>query len=618
MRQHNIKLLQRPLAALLAWSLLCTASTQLSGALATAKPPRNAVVRLNRVGVHPLAPKEAWVWSVSDPDGFRLSPKLVDPDELQKLLFWMPVVAGRPKIVKEPKIDKQGQVLFDHYVLDYTAIQRPGTYSLRFTRLEPYPALEKAFRISEFVYFDLMKASFRALIYHRSGGALKDRRTGLLLAEAFTAPIPPSAAMRARNAEAQPLSLVGGWYQGPTYTRSVADHASIVAQLLTLYTQAPALLNPLKLDYPLLSTQATALGLPDILKEAAYGTQWLLTAQLTNGWLIDAVTTEDTAQAPVRPSEDGRLYAYTPPTVESSLLGAGTLAQAARVYRDKDMGFSVKALLGAEEAWRAAASQTMLTEAELQAKGWAALQLYQTTGKPAYLTVLEQILNQVAVDSWLALVEDNPLGGVMLNSLLTDDWSGLETAESLWTVRNTLANRVVNQAQQMAVLMNRHPYRLPLRADTVALSTPNLLSSMELLLLAYQLTEAPVYRQAAARLLDYVLGFNPWNTVFLTAPIAEAPLANVGIQHPCHALQQATKTPLPGMPILGPDTRYKTTIPFQDNAYRCETTAAPLTLNARFARIVGQLNNAFANETLAQQTAGQSKTSRGQDLPALE
>ncbi len=210
--------------------------------------------------------------------------------------------------------------------VDFSALRVPGRYFLydvgRGVR-------SPMFRIDPHVYADVLEAATRMYYYQRSGVAKTAAFAGACWVDdaAYVGRHQDTEArdVTDRDNPAKVRNLGGGWFDAGDTNKYVTFAAQAVHQLLTAYTAHPAAF-----------TDATAIpesgnGIPDVLDEVRWETDWLKKMQYPDGSF--ALKVGDIDYVPASPpSSDHSPRYYVPSCTSATIAGAGMLAHAALVF----------------------------------------------------------------------------------------------------------------------------------------------------------------------------------------------------------------------------------------------------------------------------------------------
>jgi hypothetical protein len=212
-------------------------------------------------------------------------------------------------------------------------------------------ARSATFDIDAQVYRKVLKAAVRMYFYQRSGFA---KRTPYAQSCWTDAPayIGPRQDTEARDVTdpdnaAKTRDLSGGWFDAGDTNKYVTFAAPAVHQLLTAYQESPTAFTD---DFDIPESHN---GIPDVLDEVKWETDWLKRMQYPDG--SAALKVGDRVIAPASPpSSDANARFYVPGCTSATIALAGMLAHAAYVYRgigplaDESMDLSKRA----QAAWR--------------------------------------------------------------------------------------------------------------------------------------------------------------------------------------------------------------------------------------------------------------------------
>jgi hypothetical protein len=231
------------------------------------------------------------------------------------------VLTGRPAPWKggatEPLSGDRG------WWFDFSAVDAPGRY---FVYDLDRNVRSAAFSIDPKVYRDVLKAAMRMYYYQRSGAAKPAALAGACWADeaAYAGKNQDTEAhdVTDRDNAAKIRDLGGGWFDAGDTDKYVTFAAQAVHQLLTAYGANKAAFGD---DYRI---PESGNGIPDVLDEVRWETNWLKKMQYADGSFALKVGELDYVPASP-PSSDHSPRFYVPSCTSATIAGAGMLAHAA-------------------------------------------------------------------------------------------------------------------------------------------------------------------------------------------------------------------------------------------------------------------------------------------------
>jgi endoglucanase len=333
------------------------------------------------------------------------------------------------------------------------------------------------------------------------------------------------------------LDVVGGWYDAGDHGKYVVNGGISVAQLMSTWERSRTAR----------SADAGALGdrtlrvpergnrVPDVLDEARWELEWMLTMQVPAGEPLAGMVhhkVHDNAWTglPLDPAADPMVRELHRPSTAATLNLAAVAAQGARVFRAYDRAFADRLLAAARTAWTAAAANPPLyAPVEDGASGggpyddddvsdetyWAAAELYVTTGERAFRdAVLASPLHRADVFDvdgfdWGHVAA---LGRLDLATLP----NGLPAAD-----RQRVRRSVADAADTLLDLQADQPWGQPYApADNFWAwgSTSQILNNLVVIATAHDLTgdRDSRFRDAVVEGMDFLLGRNALNISYVT------------------------------------------------------------------------------------------------------
>jgi len=433
-------------------------------------------------------------------------------------------------------------------VADFSALTQAGAYRVRVGSLVSDP-----FTVAQDGYRALGDAALKAFYFNRSALALTPEYAGAWARPAGHPDdkvlVHASAASKARP-QGTVIASPKGWYDAGDYNKYVVNSGISTYTLLAALEHFP---DVFKRD---IGIPESGNGVPDILDEALWNLDWLLTMQdPADGGVYHKLTNLrfDGIVMPHAASTTPR-YVVAKSTA-AALDFAATMATASRVlapYDAKWPGLSQRMLAAAQAAWRWAEAHPNVVfknpkdvvtgeygDAQLADEfAWAAAELFIATGQDGYAKAFMQRDAALTTPGW-----DNvaALGWMSLAHHRGRLKPGIDRA--------LIERRIDVLASQLA----KHAdggYRVPLASkDIVWGSNAVVLNQGMMLLQAYRINGTPAYLQAAQSSLDYVLGRNATGYTFVTGFGARP------VMHPHHrpSMADGVAAPVPGWLAGGPN-----------------------------------------------------------------
>jgi endoglucanase len=495
--------------------------------------PNTGSIRVNQLGFLPGASKLAVVENAA---ADRFSVVRIDDDHtvlrgtLQPAATWVP--ANRVAAVA-----------------DLSALSKPGRYRIVIDGLPP----SDPFPINAHAYDQLVDAALKGYYFWRAGTALETPHAGIYTRAAghpdTRVEVHASAASESRPAGTT-ISAPGGWYDAGDYNKYVVNSGIATYTLLAAYEHFPTFFRKRRIGIPESSNAA-----PDILDDARWNLQWMLTMQdPADGGVYHKLTTLK-FDAPVMPEHDVARRYVVQKTTAATLDFAAVMAVASRIHAQHEARFpgdAARMRAAAESAWRWAQAYPDIVyrqpadvftgayaDQQLDDEfAWAAAELYLLTGNASYLQAFRQRGLEPSVPSW------SDVGGLGWISL-AHHRKRLSAKE-----RARIVQQVDTLAAQLVAQWRDSPWKIAMQPrDFVWGSNAVVLNQAIMLLQGHALTGKRDYLAAAQSQLDYILGRNPLGVSFVTGQGLRAPL------HIHHRPSQADgiEAPVPGLLSGGPN-----------------------------------------------------------------
>lgn len=518
------------------------------------RPP---LINLNQLGFHPDAPKTAvFAHSSSEP----LNWVLMSEDGRE-------VASGTTTVMPGDPLTGEGS-----HLIDFSAFADAGSgYTLVVDGLESVP-----FDIAPGLIDDLSREALAYFYRNRSGIELLPEYAG----EQYARPaghLSDTAVTCYKGTDVEgktwpgcdyELDVAGGWYDAGDYGKYVVNGGISVWTLMNQYERNPSAWADGTLAIP-----ENDNGVPDILDEARWEMEFLLSMQVPSGeqagmahhkvhdlqWdpLPSLPPTEiDNDNGHANPAEGRYLM---PPSTAATLNLAATAAQCARIYAPFDEAFAADCLAAAETAWAAANAHPDVLAGSTPGAGggdygddivsddfyWAAAELFTTTGDAAYLEALTASPYTFSVPSATSAMywADTAALGTITLALVPNDLPAEDVAAA--------QAAVVRAADDFLAMMDANAYQIPV-TEFVWGSNSAVLNNLLVMGLAYEFTGDVQYLDAVMLGMDYVLGRNPSGVSYVTG------YGTYPAQHPHHRFWANTADgtyppPPPGAVVGGPN-----------------------------------------------------------------
>ena len=432
---------------------------------------------------------------------------------------------------------------------DFSSLKVPGEYQVRVEGV----ADSHAFSIKADIYDSLVAASVKAFYFNRNSAELLTEHAGKF-ARALGHPdtkvlIHPSAASNSRPAGTT-ISSPKGWYDAGDYNKYIVNSGISTYTLLAAYEHFPSLFNNQNLVIP-----ESGNALPDLLDEALWNLEWMLTMQDPQDGGVYHKLTNKNFDGTVMPHQATAERYVVQKTTAAALDFAAVMAVASRVvapYETQLPGLSAKMLSAAEAAWAWANANPSITYTQpadvktgeygdknlTDEFAWAAAELYITTKNDIYYAALKPAETVNTVPSW------GDVKGLAWVSLAHHKNNLTAVAD-----QDLIAGRVDSLAASLQTAWSASPYKVSMqKGDFVWGSNSGALNQAMMLIQAYRLNGKREYLDAAQSQLDYVLGRNATDTSFVTGFGKKSTL------HPHHRPSEADGIvdPIPGFIAGGP------------------------------------------------------------------
>ncbi|MET8052582.1 glycoside hydrolase family 9 protein [Streptosporangium sp. NPDC005286] len=358
------------------------------------------------------------------------------------------------------------------------------------------------------------------------------------------------------------LNVKGGWYDAGDHGKYVVNGGISVHQLMSAFERAKA--DGIHSDGDL-NIPESGNGVPDILDEARWEQEFLLSMQVPDGRPHAGMVHHKIHDAawtglPLLPHLDAQRRELHPVSTAATLNLAATAAQAARLFAPYDAAFAARNLAAARKAWAAAKADPARYADPSDGVGggtyddnnvtdefyWAAAELYLTTAEKEFKDYV--------------LASPHHTGDIWRERGF--DWGN--TAQlgrlQLAAVPNALPDRarvrqsVLEGADRYLAVQKAHPYGVPYNPSTYDWGSNNLvLNNMVVMAVAHDLSGEAKYRDGVLEGLDYLFGRNALNQSYVTG-YGEVAAKNQHSRWYAHQLDPSLPNPPRGTLAGGPNS----------------------------------------------------------------
>lgn len=445
-------------------------------------------------------------------------------------------------------------------VADFSNFKTPGKYRI----VAPgVPTPSYVFEISDKIYNNIEKAAIKMYYYQRASTALSPTYAGTWHRAAGhpddLVQIHASAATTARPTGTI-VSSPKGWYDAGDYNKYIVNSGISTYTMLAAYEHFSSYFDTLSINIPENTNQ-----LPDILDEALWNLEWMLTMQDPNDGGVYHKLTNPNFDGNVMPANAGNPRYMVQKSTSAALNFTAVMAQAARIFSKFEAqkpGFSAQCMAAALKAYQWALDNPTVyyNQSNLNTTynpdittgtygdgnvsdefNWAVAELFLSTKDPVYYFNYNSS-QWTDVPSWPTT---NMLGLISLNHYRKQIYNEVDTTY--------LRNKLITIASGLRDhAMNTSAYKIPMGAGGTGnfnWGSNSIAANQSLVLLqAFFYTNDSTYLKAAMSNMDYILGRNPLNYCYITGYGTKSPSS------PHHRPMESDNinAPIPGFLVGGP------------------------------------------------------------------
>jgi endoglucanase len=391
------------------------------------------------------------------------------------------------------------------YKTDFSRLTAAGIYYVSINGKKSH-----SFKIAPDVYDRLFKDALRCFYISRCGTSINDPVTGISHPACHTVPDKIRGGTGTRD-------MSGGWHNAGDFGKWAHMEAITASYMMWLYELKKDKMKNLKNNIP-----ESKNAVSDLLDEAKWGLDWLLKLQNEDGSVYHKSDTEPDFCWGTKPDLDPytRYVSYqkqdqpqTPSSIDAAVFVAA-MSQAARVYEKIFPAFAAKCRAAAVKsyAWLKnnrgiGQSDPFYTDAvSWQEEQWAFAEYYRLTGESEAAALFEA---------------DIDINGLQGTGWMTPQffgyfsiWQDVRTPQAL---KDKVKARVIAYCDTVAAKAASSGYGVARTfADYYWESNEDVMHSANNMLMAFEMTGAQVYKDAALDQLGYILGNNSLDKSFVT------------------------------------------------------------------------------------------------------
>ncbi len=434
------------------------------------------------------------------------------------------------------------------YLGDFTGLETRDEYFIRAGAFDSY-----RFMIADSVYFNAYKKSLKGFYFQRCGSDLLQVHAG----EYAHSRCHIGDGFYHTSTDTNGFVLArGGWHDAGDYGKYVVNAGISVATLLMAYEYFTQQFNQDNLNLP-----ESGNGVPDLLDEARYEIEWLLTMQHSHGGVHHKLTSEQFSGFVMPQHHTGLRYLYEISSTATADFAA-VMARAARVYQPFDADFAQTCLAAAEKAWQFLLNNPFIVPFpdgfknptgtatgeygdgdDSDERLWAAAELFAATGDESYQTTFSLFAESLGlIDRAMSWPDVKTMAHLtfLLGAPASTDQN----------LRDRIYHSLLDYCEELLRIRGASGFHVLIEPGEYYWGSNSIaLNKAIVLILGYQLAKKPSYYDAALDQFHYVLGANAHNMSFVTGIGSNSP------RHPHHrpSVADGVEAPVPGLLVGGPN-----------------------------------------------------------------
>ncbi|MFN3402793.1 MAG: glycoside hydrolase family 9 protein [Cytophagaceae bacterium] len=434
-------------------------------------------------------------------------------------------------------------------IFDFSSFNQSGRFRIRCGNFT-----SEIFDVTDNVHLSIMKGALRGFFYNRASQQITSQH-GNIFARPLGHPdnqvYVHASAATAERPENFVISSPKGWYDAGDYNKYVVNSGISTYTILALYEHYSDYFQNISLNIP-----ESGNTIPDVLDEALWNVDWMLTMQDPNDGGVYHKLTTKTFGASVLPHQNTAERYVVQKSTNAALNFAAVMAVAGRILkkfeaeRPGQAQQCIDAAIAAYNWARANPSRRYVQPEDIRTGAyddanfndefiWAATELFITTSDIQYYNHYNIPGSSISVPDWATVTG---LAWISiahhLDSIPVADRTNARNKYISFC--NGLYNTYMNSAYR--VVMGNSSWNFIWGSNGIAANQGMMLLN------AYHLTDDENFLKAALSNLDYLLGRNPTGYCFVTGYGSKSP-KNI---HHRMSVGYNLGRPVPGLIAGGP------------------------------------------------------------------
>jgi endoglucanase len=393
-------------------------------------------------------------------------------------------------------------------IVDFSSVTTPGQYRVEIAGV----GTSAPFTIAANVWNQPFEVTTRAMYLWRCGTAVETVWNGVTYRQA--ACHTEDGWMDYAGGGHTQRHATGGWHDAGDYNKYVVNAGVTIGMMLKAWEQFPDRVATDSLGIP-----ESGNHVPDLLDEVRWEVEWLFKMQGDDGRVYHKLSSPDFRYWGLPEKDVGPRYLSPWSTVATADFVA-TMAETARAWRPYDEKFSNQCLEAAKKSWTYLSAHPQEVDPDLSAfktggytpkdpchRLWAAVEMWETTGEPAYLHEFEARAKEFDY----TFTKLGPNWGDVQDLAFATYLTTSRPKERDAVVVAQLTENLFARVKKIVSTSQNNGYRRPLGVEPSTWywgCTGNVASQTLLLHLADRLQPDPAYRATAQCALDHLFGRN--------------------------------------------------------------------------------------------------------------